>query len=169
MRDLEQCGKAEAAVDSTADGNAAVLSQVIERYERLARGVAFFVLGQTRDIDDVLQDVWLRLWPPRADMRAVKNWPAWLYFAVRNAAIDVSRSRRRRKNLWLRLTRRFTGIRRVSRCSGRPVTCARSLPPNTAGYRTVAPEVPDRVGPAGSTRSQLHPDCRDARFARRYR
>jgi RNA polymerase sigma-70 factor (ECF subfamily) len=66
--------------------------------ERL-RGVAYGLLGELGEADDVVQDVWLR-WQD-ADREAVRNAEAFLVTATTRLAIDRLRSARARRETYV--------------------------------------------------------------------
>jgi RNA polymerase sigma-70 factor, ECF subfamily len=73
----------------------AALESLYEAYHRQAIGLAYRLLGDRGDAEDVVQDAFLALWrsmdrydPERGSVRT------WLLTIVRNRALDVLRSRR---------------------------------------------------------------------------
>jgi RNA polymerase sigma factor (sigma-70 family) len=56
------------------------------------RAVAFRILGSDADVDDVLQEAWIRF--DRTDTTAVRNVPAWLTTVVVRLCVDFLRRRR---------------------------------------------------------------------------
>lgn len=77
------------------------LEELLRRSQRMLRGVAFAVLGDTHDVDDTLQQVYVRVWQQLSHGRGPEDgaWQAWLYRMTRNAAVDFLRSRRRQRRL----------------------------------------------------------------------
>lgn len=61
-------------------------------YPKLYR-VAFRLLGNVQDAEDIVQDVFLRLWEKRSALDSVENVEAYCVRMVRNLSIDVLRSR----------------------------------------------------------------------------
>jgi RNA polymerase sigma factor (sigma-70 family) len=55
------------------------------------RAVAFRILGSDADVDDVLQEAWIRF--DRAEISSVRNLPAWLTTVVARLCIDLLRRR----------------------------------------------------------------------------
>ncbi len=47
----------------------------------------------TESSSDVVQNVFIRIWDKRDDLKDVTNWKSYLFFSVRNACIDVLRKR----------------------------------------------------------------------------
>jgi RNA polymerase sigma factor (sigma-70 family) len=59
------------------------------------RAVAYRMLGSTAEVDDAVQETWLRL--SRADTGAVKNLGGWLTTVVARVCLDMLRSRKSRR------------------------------------------------------------------------
>src|SRR5687768_3667664 len=76
-------------------GQLAELDSLYETYHRQAIGLAYRLLGDRGDAEDVVQDAFLSVWrsmdrydPDRGSERT------WLLSIVRNRALDLLRSRR---------------------------------------------------------------------------
>ena len=72
----------------------AVCAQPVIRFEEerpRLRAVAFRLLGSDADVDDVLQEAWIRF--DRAEITGVRNLPAWLTTVVARLCIDLLRRR----------------------------------------------------------------------------
>jgi RNA polymerase sigma-70 factor (ECF subfamily) len=78
------------------------LEEIIAQHERWVRSVVLAVTGRQDDVDDVTQQVWMRLWERRDQLSEVTDLRKWLYRMTRNAAIDAGRSTTRRRGLWRR-------------------------------------------------------------------
>jgi RNA polymerase sigma factor (sigma-70 family) len=59
------------------------------------RAVAFRMLGSTAEVDDAVQETWLRL--SRSDTRGVDNLGGWLTTVVARVCLDMLRSRKSRR------------------------------------------------------------------------
>src|SRR5438094_2433181 len=59
------------------------------------RAVAYRMLGSTSEVDDAVQETWLRL--SRADTAAVENLGGWLTTVVARVCLDMLRSRKSRR------------------------------------------------------------------------
>lgn len=80
--------------DQLAAGNVDALSQLYDRYGGLAYGVAVRVLGDPGRAEDVVQDVFLKLWNNADRFDAGRgSLRTWLITAVRNRSIDYLRGR----------------------------------------------------------------------------
>src|SRR5688500_11504502 len=59
------------------------------------RAVAYRMLGSTSEVDDAVQETWLRL--SRSDASAVENLGGWLTTVVARVCLDMLRSRKSRR------------------------------------------------------------------------
>jgi len=57
--------------------------------------VAFQMMGQATDAQDVLQEVYIKLWKQREELAQIENLEAWSIRMTRNYCIDRLRSRKR--------------------------------------------------------------------------
>jgi RNA polymerase sigma factor (sigma-70 family) len=71
------------------------LAERFEEHRSRLRSVAYRMLGSLSEADDAVQEAWLRL--SRADAGDVENLGAWLTTVVGRVALDMLRSRRRRR------------------------------------------------------------------------
>jgi len=76
-------------------GDAAALGELNLRYRRRLEAVAFRVLHDRADAEDVVQRVFLAL--PRGEYRGAASLATYLYRAAVNGAVNVLRSRRRQE------------------------------------------------------------------------
>ncbi|MDP6635494.1 MAG: RNA polymerase sigma factor [Phycisphaerae bacterium] len=92
------------------------LEEIIALHERWVRSAVLAVTGRPDSVDDVTQQVWMRVWQRRDQLASVTDLRKWLYRLARNAAIDAGRSTTRRRGLW----RRFKLIWRPGRPEPQP-------------------------------------------------
>ncbi|HTF36059.1 MAG TPA: sigma-70 family RNA polymerase sigma factor [Myxococcota bacterium] len=78
-------------------GNPAALGELHRRYHRRLEGVAYRVLGDASDAEDVVQRIFLAL--PNAAYRGTATLWTYLYRSALNGAVNVLRARRRREAL----------------------------------------------------------------------
>lgn len=78
-------------------GDARALSEVHRRYRHRLEAVAYRIVGNQADAEDVVQRVFLAL--PGAAYRGSASLWTYLYRAASNAAVNVLRARRRRAHL----------------------------------------------------------------------
>lgn len=74
------------------------LMAMYEQYGALVYSVAYRVLNQAQDAEEVTQDVFMRVWENSHKYDAERgSFTAWLATIARNAAVDKLRKRRRRE------------------------------------------------------------------------
>ena len=71
------------------------LSQQFEANRAHLRAVAYRMLGSTAEVDDAVQETWLRL--SRSDATAVDNLAGWLTTVTARICLDMLRSRKSRR------------------------------------------------------------------------
>lgn len=73
----------------------AAMTEIFDRYARMAYSVAFRVLKDATQAEDVMQDVFFQLWQNPASFATGRgSLGAWLAVVVRNRSIDLIRKRR---------------------------------------------------------------------------
>lgn len=94
MTSLDNATKAEEArlMSLIANQDEASLSIVFERYKRYLTGVAYNVLGSREMAEDVVLDVFVRVWEKANTFESSKGTlRGWLTRLTRNRAIDILR------------------------------------------------------------------------------
>jgi RNA polymerase sigma factor (sigma-70 family) len=71
------------------------LAQRFQEHRPRLRAVAYRMLGSTGEADDAVQEAWLRL--SRSNTGEIDNLEAWLVSAVGRVALNLLRSRKRRR------------------------------------------------------------------------
>jgi RNA polymerase sigma factor (sigma-70 family) len=71
------------------------LAEKFEANRARLRAVAYRMLGSTAEVDDAVQETWLRL--SRTDTSAVENLGGWLTTVVARVCLDMLRSRKSRR------------------------------------------------------------------------
>ena len=71
------------------------LAEKFEANRAHLRAVAYRMLGATSEVDDAVQETWLRL--SRSDTSAVENLGGWLTTVVARVCLDMLRSRKSRR------------------------------------------------------------------------
>jgi len=74
-------------------------AELVRLHERMARAVAYGVLGDPWAAHDVTQDAFIRAWQRLADLRESHRFGTWLCGIVRNLSVDRLRRHRRTKSL----------------------------------------------------------------------
>jgi RNA polymerase sigma-70 factor (ECF subfamily) len=71
------------------------LAERFEEHRTHLRAVAYRMLGSVNEVDDAVQEAWLRL--SRADAAAIDNLGGWLTTVVARVCLDMLRSRQSRR------------------------------------------------------------------------
>lgn len=81
-------------VAKTLQGNQKAFRQIVERYHSTAYAVVRGVLGDSDDVEDVLQNVYIKVYRGLAGFRGESRLSTWIYQIARNEAINTARRRR---------------------------------------------------------------------------
>src|SRR5450755_2404585 len=83
-------------IQKAQQGDAAAFSQVVAAYRRRILGTISRLIGRPEDVEDVGQEVFLRLYFSLGQLRTPEVFEPWLYRLTVNAAYDYLRKHRRR-------------------------------------------------------------------------
>jgi RNA polymerase sigma-70 factor (ECF subfamily) len=78
------------------DGDAAAFNQLVLAYRKRILGTIGRLIGHPEDVEDVGQEVFVRLYFSLDQLRSAEVFEPWLYRLTSNAAYDYLRKRRRR-------------------------------------------------------------------------
>jgi RNA polymerase sigma-70 factor (ECF subfamily) len=78
------------------EGDDGAFNQVVQAYRRRVLGTIARLIGRPDDVEDVGQEVFLRLYSSLGQLRAPEIFEPWLYRLTVNAAYDYLRRQRRR-------------------------------------------------------------------------
>lgn len=84
-------GADDSLVSRARAGDTVAFMQLVERFDRSARVVAFRLLGRAGAVDDVLQDAYVRAYRGLRHFRGGSSFETWLYRIVYNACVDELR------------------------------------------------------------------------------
>lgn len=76
-------------------GDAGAFNEIIRAYRKRILGTIFRLISRAEDVEDVGQDVFVRLYFSLDQLRAPEVFEPWLYRLTVNAAYDYLRKRRR--------------------------------------------------------------------------
>lgn len=76
-------------------GEAAAFNQIVLAYRKRILGTVFRLIGRQEDVEDVGQEVFLRLYYSLDQLRTPEVFEPWLYRLTVNAAYDYLRKQRR--------------------------------------------------------------------------
>jgi RNA polymerase sigma-70 factor (ECF subfamily) len=92
----------EALLRRIAEKDEGALAALYDRYAAVSLAVAMKVVGDRAEAEDVLQNVYVRVWQDAGRFDPARgSVAAWLLSSIRNAAID----RTRRRDAYLRATK----------------------------------------------------------------
>jgi len=83
-------------IQRASQGDDAAFSQVVQAYRKRILGTIARLIGRPEDVEDVGQEVFLRLYFSLDQLRTPEMFEPWLYRLTVNAAYDYLRRRRRR-------------------------------------------------------------------------
>ena len=83
-------------IQSARAGNDAAFNQVVCAYRKRILGTIARLIGRPEDVEDVAQDVFLRLYFSLDQLRSPEVFEPWLYRLTVNAAYDYLRRQKRR-------------------------------------------------------------------------
>jgi RNA polymerase sigma-70 factor (ECF subfamily) len=81
-------------VSKALQGNQKAFREIVERYHSTAYAVVRGVLGDSDEVDDVLQNVYIKMYRGLAGFRGESRLSTWIYQIARNEAINSARKRR---------------------------------------------------------------------------
>lgn len=84
----------KALIEAALRGEPESFEMLIRTHSRTLFAVAYAVLQDTAEAEDVVQETFLRAWNKRRWMRDPEKFPAWLTTVARNRACDILRRRR---------------------------------------------------------------------------
>src|SRR6516225_10755520 len=77
-------------------GDAAAFNQIVLAYRRRILGTISRLIGRPEDVEDVAQEVFIRLYFSLGQLRTPEVFEPWLYRLTVNASYDYLRKSRRR-------------------------------------------------------------------------
>ncbi len=77
-------------------GDGGAFNEVVTAYRRRIMGTVARMIGRPEDVEDVAQEVFLRLYYSMDQLRSPEVFEPWLYRLTVNASLDYLRKRRRR-------------------------------------------------------------------------
>jgi RNA polymerase sigma-70 factor, ECF subfamily len=83
-------------IERARDGDDAAFNQVIQAYRKRILGTIARLIGRPEDVEDVGQEVFVRLYYSLDQLRTPEVFEPWLYRLTVNAAYDYLRRQRRR-------------------------------------------------------------------------
>lgn len=84
-------------VERAQAGNAEAFNEIVQAYRRRIFGTVSRLIGRPEDVEDVAQEVFIRLYYSLDQLRSPEVFEPWLYRLTVNAALDYLRKRRKRR------------------------------------------------------------------------
>ncbi|MBK5291825.1 MAG: sigma-70 family RNA polymerase sigma factor [Acidobacteriia bacterium] len=84
-------------IERAREGDDAAFNQVVTAYRKRILGTIARLIGRPEDVEDVGQEVFLRLYFSLDQLRAAEVFEPWLYRLTVNAAYDYLRKQKRRQ------------------------------------------------------------------------
>jgi len=85
-----------AVVRRAQQGESAAFNEIVLAYRKRTMGMISRLIARTEDVEDVAQEVFLRMYFSLDQLRAPEVFEPWLYRLTANAAYDYLRKQRRR-------------------------------------------------------------------------
>lgn len=79
------------------NGDDKAFEQIVRRYQRQVANILYLTLGSRKDVEDLTQDVFLRVHASLARIKVESTLFSWIYRVAVNIAIDEVRRRKIRK------------------------------------------------------------------------
>ena len=86
-----------ALIERARSGDDSAFGQVVQAYKKRILGTIARLIGRPEDVEDVGQEVFLRLYYSLEQLRTAEVFEPWLYRLTVNAAYDYLRKQRRRR------------------------------------------------------------------------
>lgn len=79
------------------NGDERAFEEIVRRYQRQVASILYLTLGSRKDVEDLTQDVFLRVHGSLGRVKVASSLFSWIYRIAVNIAIDEARRRRIRK------------------------------------------------------------------------
>ncbi len=85
-------------IERARSGDPVAFNELVTAYRRRIFGTVARLIGRPEDVEDVAQEVFLRLYFSLDQLRSPEVFEPWLYRLTVNASLDYLRKRRKRRN-----------------------------------------------------------------------
>lgn len=106
MNDHIERGKAAAEIDPDVhlmlrvrEDDAMAFQQLVQTYQLRLLRVLKHMVGSTASAEDLVQDVFLRVWRARHNYKATAKFSTWIFHIAHNVASNAIRDRQRKKEI----------------------------------------------------------------------
>jgi RNA polymerase sigma-70 factor (ECF subfamily) len=80
-------------------GDPSAFNDIVRAYSSRILGAVYGQAGDAGEVEDIAQEVFVRVWRSIAQLREVELFEPWLYRLASNTACDFLRRKRRRKDM----------------------------------------------------------------------
>jgi RNA polymerase sigma-70 factor (ECF subfamily) len=87
----------ERVIERAREGDAQAFNEIVSAYRRRVAGTVSRLIGRPEDVEDVAQEVFVRLYQSLDQLRTPQVFEPWLQRLTVNASYDYHRRNRRRK------------------------------------------------------------------------
>lgn len=82
-------------------GDESAFNEIVRAYSSRVLGAVYGQAGDAGEVEDIAQEVFVRVWKSISQLREVELFEPWLYRLASNTACDFLRRKRRRKDMRL--------------------------------------------------------------------
>lgn len=88
----------QALLQQVAEGDETAFRKLVQQYADLLGSHIYRLLHNREQTEEIVQDVFLKIWQTRESLTAVRNFRTYLYVVSRNQALNAIRSLIRERN-----------------------------------------------------------------------
>jgi len=88
-------------IERAQQGDEAAFNEIVRVYSSRILGAVYGQAGDAGEVEDIAQEVFVRVWKSIGQLREVELFEPWLYRLASNTACDFLRRKRRRKDMRL--------------------------------------------------------------------
>ena len=88
-------------IERAQQGDESAFNEIVRAYSSRVLGAVYGQAGDPGEVEDIAQEVFVRVWKSIGQLREVELFEPWLYRLASNTACDFLRRKRRRKDMRL--------------------------------------------------------------------
>jgi RNA polymerase sigma-70 factor (ECF subfamily) len=86
-------------IEKAQQGDESAFNEIVRAYSSRVLGAVYGQAGDGGEVEDIAQEVFVRVWKSISQLREVELFEPWLYRLASNTACDFLRRKRRRKDM----------------------------------------------------------------------
>ena len=86
-------------IERAQQGDESAFNEIVRAYSSRVLGAVYGQAGDGGEVEDIAQEVFVRVWKSISQLREVELFEPWLYRLASNTACDFLRRKRRRKDM----------------------------------------------------------------------